>query len=149
MFTTKRHTSLSLVFSSLVVLAASAAVSGQPYLPNVSSVGAPRTDPRPVATDYGAVERGALMQTRHSRGSRIVYRDRCGWQGSGQVAYVQNSTGKRSVITIRESYSSGQQRWSRTQSYSLEPGAEQWVGCTRGDTSVEWKGFSITGERAR
>ena len=117
---------------------------------SLSIMRAPATDPRrTIATAYPAVERGALAQTRHSRSNRLVYRDRCGWQGSGRVAYVQNSSGNRSVVTIREAYSSGQQRWSRTQSYSLEPGADQWVGCTRGDTAVEWKSFTIAGERTR
>jgi hypothetical protein len=113
----------------------------------LSVVPTPATSSRPVALAGAALERGAPVQTTQTRGSRIVYRDRCGWQGSGRVAYVHNSTRNRSVVTVRESYSSGQQRWSRTQSYSLEPGAEQWVGCTRGDTAVEWKSFLIAGER--
>jgi hypothetical protein len=117
---------------------------------SLSVVGAPPTDPRPVTLVRPALESGAPVQNSHSRSSRIVYRDRCGWQGSGRVAYVQNSTRNRSVVvTVRESYSSGRDRWSRTQSYSLEPGAEQWVGCTRGDTAVEWKSYSIVGERSR
>ena len=116
---------------------------------SLSVVGAPATYSRPVAPSEMAVEPGGAAQNSSSRRSRIVYRDRCGWQGSGRVAYVQNSSSNRSVVTIRESYNSGQQRWTRTQSYSLEPGAEHWVGCTRGDTSVEWKSYSITGERSR
>lgn len=116
---------------------------------SLSIVGAPVTSARPVMLAGNAVERGAAVQSSHSRSSRIVYRDSCGWQGSGRVVYLLNSSGKRSVVTVRESYNSGQQRWSRTHSYSLEPGAEQWVGCTRGDTSVEWKSYSVVGERSR
>jgi hypothetical protein len=117
---------------------------------SLSVVGAPPTDPRPVRLVSAALERGARVLNSYSRVRRIVYRDRCGWQGSGRIAYVKNSTRSRSVVaTVRESYSSGRDRWSRTQSYSLEPGAEQWVGCTRGDTAVEWKSYSIVGERSR
>jgi hypothetical protein len=81
-----------------------------------------------------------------SRPSRLVYQGACGWQGSGRMAYLEG--GRRAVVTVRESYSGGPNRWSRTSSYRVEPGAMQWVGCTRGDTSVEFKSFFIAGERA-
>jgi hypothetical protein len=85
----------------------------------------------------------------YSRASRIVYRNSCGWQGSGRAAYVQNSARAASVVTVRESCNCGQERWSRTMTFHLAPGEELRIGCTRGDTAVEFKGYSVVAERGR
>ena len=116
---------------------------------SLSVVGAPVTYPRLVAPAGLAVEGGAPVQTSYTRGSRIVYRDRCGWQGSGRVAYAQNSPSNRSLVTVRESDSSGQHRWSRTQSYSLEPGRNSGLDARAATRPWSGKSFSIAGERRR
>ena len=82
------------------------------------------------------------------RSSRLAYRDSCGWQGSGRGVYIQNLQRNRPIVaTVRESFNSGRDRWTKTTSYRLEPGAEQRVGCTRGDTATEFKSYSVMGER--
>jgi hypothetical protein len=86
-------------------------------------------------------------QNSYSRAGRLVYRDACGWQGSGKVAYVENSSRRSVTVSVREAYSSGRERRSRTFNYSLSPGEGQRVGCTRGDTAVEFRSFSIVASR--
>jgi len=92
---------------------------------------------------------GELGQSSNARSSRLIYRDACGWQGAGRVAYVENSSRRNASVTIRESYSAGAERRTRTTQYSLFPGAQERVGCTRGDTSVEFRSFSIVADRTR
>ena len=102
-----------------------------------------------VALVLGATldARAEFGQNSYSRSSRIVYRDACGWQGAGRFAYVENSTRRSASVTVRETYSSGRERRTRTLNYSLWPGDAQRVGCTRGDTSVEFRSFSIVSDR--
>jgi hypothetical protein len=92
--------------------------------------------------------RAEFGQNSYSRSSRLVYRDACGWQGSGRVAYVENSTRRSASVTVRETYSSGRERRTTSLNYSLWPGDSRRVGCTRGDTSVEFRSFSIVSDRA-
>lgn len=85
-----------------------------------------------------------------SRASRLTLRDACGWQGAGRNVWLQNTRRNRGVLsTVRETCNCGRDRWSRTQSYELAPGAEMRIGCTRGDTSVEYFSHIITGEKQR
>jgi len=75
--------------------------------------------------------------------ARLVYAGTCGWQGTGQVAYVVAASEAATVVTVRTSFEVGPNEQSRTSSYRLAPGATRSVGCTRGAHSMEWTRFSI------
>lgn len=98
-----------------------------------------------VAEPASAQRRTGLSGT-WTRPARLLYQDACGWQGSGRTAHLENGS-RRMAVTVRASFTVGPNRWIRTTTYHLEPGATQWVGCTRGDSSMEWTTFSIAGAR--
>jgi hypothetical protein len=117
-------------------------------LVSLSAFGAPASDRRTTGVVRHAVTYSPIDQNSYSRGSRLVYRDRCGWEGAGRAVFVQNIRRTRSVVTVRESSSAGRDRWTRTLTFTLDPGAEQRVGCTYGNTAIELRGYSIVGERS-
>jgi hypothetical protein len=93
---------------------------------------------------------GTLAQNSSTSVARIVFRGNCGWENSGRGVCLRNSTRNRSVVTtVRETCNCGRDRWNRSRSCHLEPGAEQWIGCTSGNTALEWKSYSVVRERAR
>ena len=80
----------------------------------------------------------------------LVHRDACGWSSTGRFVYVENrSASDKRTCVVRETCNCSNRVWTDVRSYTLSPGDEERVGCTRGVVADERYTYTIVGERSR